>query len=234
MLESDTPSVLLPEKAIERKAEVNKFSDSFIKNAISGYIEFCYNYVVKERFESIEMLNQILLQIATNQRTASDNNKEIRELFSNYFKAKYTSSFFGLVPDSNSSNGESLDFKFVENYLNKLSPLKEDWVHLKKSIERLSDILPDNPIPFLLDAYTKLVSGEKDNNIIDEAFNQIARGFIKMRKLKSYKPENYQINIQSFLDQLYLHRPDLKEDYESIVMLRMHYIWLKDFNKKII
>ena len=225
---------LLPEKASEIKEQINKISDNYIKNTIQGYVNFIYDYIVKERFKSIETLNQILLQITDNKDTKKDFNKEIRELFSNYFDAKYTSSFFGLIPGSGNISEESNEFTIIENYQTTLGSLKENWFHLKKSTDRLTKILPDDPIPYLLDAYTNLVSGEKDEKIIDADFDEIARGFIKMRKLDSYKPENYQTNIKSFLNQLFQHRPDLKESYESILWLRIHYIWLKDLNKKII
>jgi len=225
-------SFLLPEKASEKKIETEKIAGNYIKKAIDGYIEFCYNYIVKERIGSIETLNDIFLQIIENKNPLNNYNLGIQELFSNYFNAKYTSSFLGLIPGSNGLNEGNHDFSIVESYLTKLGPLKENWAHLKKSTELISKLLPDNPIPYLLDAYTNLVSGEKDEQSIDSAFDLIARGFIKMRKVNGYNPDKYQNNIQSFLDLLYQHRPDLKATYESVLWLRLHYIWLKDFNKK--
>ncbi len=231
-LHSIFESFLLPEKASEMKLETDKITGNYIRKAIEGYIQFCYQFIVKERFNSIENLNNIFLQAIEYKDNITDFNRKIQELFANYFKAKYTSSFFGIIPASNNQKEGIQDFSLIESHLIKLGPLKENWIQLKKSNELISKIMPNNPIPFLLDAYTNLVSGEKDEQAIDIAFDQIARGFIKIRKMDNYQPDKYQSNIQSFLDLLYQHRPDLKETYESVLWLRLHYIWLKDFNKK--
>ncbi len=225
-------SFMLPEKTLEKKIETDKIAGNYINKAVEGYIEFCYNYIVKERLNSIESLNDIFLQIAKDKDNTNDYNIGLQELFSNYFRAKFTSSFFGLIPGQSAQKEGIQDFSIVDSYLNNLGPLKENWIHLKKSTELISRIMHDNPIPFLLDAYTNLVSGEQNEEAIDTAFDQIARGFIKIRKLDNYNPDIYQSNIQSYLNLLYQHRPDLKETYESILWLRMHYIWLKDFNNK--
>jgi len=225
-------SFLLPEKASEMKLETDKITGNYIKKTIEGYIHFCYQFIVKERFNSIENLNNIFAQAIIYKDNTNEFNREIQLLFANYFSAKYTSSFFGLIPVSNNQKDGIQDFSVIESNLVKLGPLKENWIQLKKSNELISKIMPNNPIPFLLDAYTNLVSGEKDDQAIDKAFDQIARGFIKIRKMDNYQPDKYQSNIQSFLDLLYQHRPDLKETYDSILWLRLHYIWLKDFNKK--
>jgi superfamily II DNA helicase RecQ len=221
---------LVPEKAVEYKMVLSKAEDK-LKVAIESYIEFCYDFIVKERFNSVETLHKILTQIPENKSVSKEVNQQIKNYFDNYFRARYCNSYFGTAAGTSPLNGTNQDFKIVKNYLDQMGLLKENWLHLKKSSEIVSAQLPDNFGPYLLDAYTTIAFGEKDDEIIDQALDQIARGLIRMRKQENYQKENYQADIQSFLEYIYETRPDLKETMEQIIWLRMHYIWLKDFNK---
>jgi len=78
------------------------------------------------------------------------------------------------------------------------------------------------------------MSGENNEENIDYALDQISRGFIRMRQKTGFDYESYLTEIKSFLDYLYQNRNDLKEHYEEIMWLRLHYTWLKDFNKNLV
>jgi hypothetical protein len=222
---------LVPEKAVEYKMLLSKTEDDKIKVALESYIDFCYNFIVKERFNSIETLHEIISQIPENKSLSKEVNQHIKNYFDNYFQAKYTNAYFGAKKGTSPLNSNEQNFKVIKDYLDNMGLLKENWSQLKKSTEVVSKQMPDNFVPYLLGAYTNLAFGEKDEKIIDESFDQIARGLIKMRKQNGYQLENYQKDIQTFLGYINETRPDLKETAEQIIWLRMHYIWLKDFNK---
>jgi len=222
---------LLREKAVEYKMALSKTEEDEICKAVNSYLDFCYDYIVQERFNSVDTLHEILAQIPENKSVSQEINRHIKSFFDNYFKAKYSNPYFGSVTGNSKLNSTAQDFTIIKNYLDKMGVLKGNWLHLKKSTKVVSGQLPDNYIPYLLGAYTDLAYGEKDEEIIDASFDQIARGLIRMRKQNGYQLENYQNDIKIFLEYLYETRPDLKETYEPILWLRLHYIWLKDFNK---
>ena len=224
---------LLPEKVVKYKLALSKIEENEIDKTIQSYIDFCYDFIVQERFNSIETLHEVLSQIPENKSSSKEVNQHIKSFFDNYFKAKYSNPYFGTVPETSPLNSSEQSFKVIKNYLGQMGQLKENWLQLKKSTEVVSEKLPNNYIPYLLNAYTNLAYGEKDEGVIDESFDQIARGLIRMRKQEGYQLENYQDDIKAFLEYLYETRPDLKEAYEPLLWLRLHYIWLKDFNKKL-
>lgn len=222
---------LLHEKSLELKMALSKTEGDEIDKAIEGYISFSYEFVVQERFNSIETLHEILRQIPENKSNSPEINQNIKGFFDTYFNAKYSNLYFSILPGVSPINVNTQDYGVIKKYLTHMGYLKENWIQLKKSIKLISERLPENYIPYLMDAYTNLINGEQDENLIDESFNQIARGFIRMRKQKGYQIENYNTDIQSFLEYLYENRSDLKEKYEPIIWLRLHYVWLKDFNR---
>jgi hypothetical protein len=223
---------LLPEKAAEEKSEFIKQDKPDPLKILMGHLNFFYNYILKYRLNSIETLYTILSQIPENKASGNDINQGIKELTDRYFHAKYANSSFSLIPGVKNIMGKQQDFGIINGYLQNLGSIKENWLQLKKSLEIIKNLKPDNYIPYLLDAYAQIIYGEQKDELLDKAFDQIARGFITMRKARDYNRESYQTEIQNFLDILYKNRPDLKESYEPIVWLRMHYLWLKDFNTK--
>lgn len=224
---------LLPEKAVEKKMELSKLEGNNINKAINSYLEFCYDYIVRERYSSIETLYKLISEIRENESGKNKSNKEIKGFFDNYFIAKYSDPKYGTLPGTTPLNSPEQDFNVIKNYLAGMGPLKENWKHLKESTRIVSERLPDNYIPYLLNAYINLANGEQNEELIDESFDIIAQGFIRMRRQEGYELDNYEKDIHTFLNYLYETRPDLKETYEPILWLRLHYIWLKDFNKGI-
>ena len=222
---------LVPEKAIEFKMALSIIEKPEIKGIIESYLDFCYKYIVQERFNSIETLHGIIAQIPENKSTSKEINQHIKNYFDNYFHAKYSSPYFEALHGKSPLSNTDQDFKILKSYLGKMGILKENWIQLNESAKMVSEQIPDNFIPYLLGAYTNLAFGEKEQQVVDQSFDQIARGFIKMRKQNGYQIENYQNDIQTFMEYVFETRPDLKETYNELIWLRMHYIWLKDFNK---
>jgi hypothetical protein len=75
------------------------------------------------------------------------------------------------------------------------------------------------------------MSGTEDAEQIDLALDQISRGFIRMRHKDNFEYEWYLNEIKSFLNYLYENRSDLKAHYEPVMWLRIHAVWMNDFNK---
>ncbi len=224
-------SFLLSDIAKKKKTGYKIINFNFLNKAIEAYVEFCYEYIVNEKIKSVKTLNNIILQISENKENKANYNLWIQELISNYFGAKYINRFNGIIQSNRTPNSEIQNFEIIKSTLDQMSDLKEDWEQLKKSVDIVSKTMPQNPIPYLLDAYINLITSKPKKETNEAALDQIARGFIRIRKLAGFKLENYQKNIKTLLDQLYQYRPDLKEKYDPIIWLRMHYIWLKDFNK---
>jgi ATP-dependent DNA helicase RecQ len=223
---------LMPENAAKERSLTEKTSNSDLYQLLLNHLDIFYNYILPVRINSIETLFSILSQIPENKRSNNDINQSCNELMNRYFVAKYANSYFSLIPGTKSLMGKQQDFETINGYLKYLGTIKENWLNLRSSAEIIKKSIPDNFVPYLLNAYADLIGGEQKPELIDEAFDQIARGFIKMRKQKNYDRDLYQSEIQSFLDVLFKNRPDLKQNYQKVLWLRMHYIWLKDFNRK--
>ncbi|MFN8254093.1 MAG: hypothetical protein U0W24_00270 [Bacteroidales bacterium] len=223
---------LLEDIAEKRKKNLKKTKqDVSFTQIVEEYISFIYEVIVSERVKSIELLDRILLQVYENKENRSNFNLWIQELMSNYFGAKYINRFFGIIKASRQVKEEVQYFEIVRSTLDQLGHSRDNWEQLKKSIEIVSKMLPNNPIPYFFDAYIKLINEKQDEKSGEQALDQIARGLIKMRKQAAFKIENYKENIEVLMDHLYEFKPELKEKYNKLVWLRMHYIWLKDFNK---
>jgi len=225
---------LLKEKFGEIKFNEKKIKGSKIEKAIKIYNNFIYDYILQDKFNSVEVLDQLINKIDTlnNKGKKGEANHLLNEFLNNYFSNKYSNTEFSSIVGAEALNEENQNFETLKSYIIKTSFFKENWTHLHNSTTKIADENKNHFIALLLNAYSELMIGENDEQNTDFALDQIARGFIKMRQTEHIDTEVYNSNIELFLEYLYDNRSDLKEHYQAIMQLRMHYIWLKDFNKK--
>jgi hypothetical protein len=224
---------LMAEYASVEKNTIKKLDDNDFFGLLMHQVDAFYSYVLPYRFHSIETFHYFLSQIPDNKSNNNETNQSIKDLMDRFFYAKYANSKLSLVAGIKSMMDSHAEFSTLKGYMLNVGPLKENWLHLQKSSEFIIRQTPDAFTPYLLLSYSDIIGGLNDMASLDKAFDQIARGFIKMRRQKTYNRESYQSEIQLFLDILFKNRPDLKRNFEEILWLRMHYIWLKDFNTKI-
>ncbi|MBN2758485.1 MAG: DEAD/DEAH box helicase, partial [Bacteroidales bacterium] len=225
---------LLNDKFEEIKSNEKNINGSTIEKAIKIYTEFIFDFIVKDKFNSIELLDKLIYDIQKLNENGKkfEANKLFKDYLSSYFSAKYTNKEFSSLINAKALNQENQDFETLKSYIINTSFYKENWLHLLNSTRKIAQTNPNHFISLLLNAYSELMVGENNDENINFALDQIARGFIRMRQSKNINIEQYSSNIKLFLDYLYQNKSDIKEHYEEIMELRMHYIWLKDFNKK--
>lgn len=221
---------ILNDKYEEIKKENAKLSGTGIEKAIQAHVNFVYDYIIAERFNSTNILAQLLEKLINSQKSAIQN-PGLDRYFSNYFTAKYANQQYSSIENTEPLNQNNQTFETINSYIFNIGQYEDNWLHLKNSTKQIAENQPDNYLSLLLNAFAKLMSGQDDEEIIDFALDQISRGFIRMRQKPNFDYESYLSEIKSFLDYLYQNRNDLKEHYENIIWLRLHYTWLKDFNK---
>ncbi|MEN8118955.1 MAG: DEAD/DEAH box helicase [Bacteroidota bacterium] len=223
---------ILKDKYEEIKKESSKLSGTGIEKAIQAHINFVYDYIITERINSTNILAQILNTLKSSDKSAIKY-PELDEYFSNYFTAKFSNQRFSSIENTEPLNQNNQTFETINSYIFNVRQYEDNWLHLKNSTKQIAENHPDNYLSLLLNAFAELMSGQDNEEIIDFALDQISRGFIRMRQKPNFDYESYLTEIKSFLDYLYQNRSDLKEHYEDILWLRLHYTWLKDFNKKL-
>ena len=225
-------SFMLADKAEELKKEYVKIIGGHVEKAISAHVDFVYDYIIKERINSVNILAQTLDKLISLPDSKAALNPELDKYFSNYFRAKYANQYFSSIVNTPALNQNNQTFEMINAYVFNIGRYEENWEHLKKSTKLIAENHPDNYLSLLLNAFAELMSGQNDEQLIDFALDQISRGFIRMRQKQNFNYDNYLIEIKLFLAYLYQNRIDLKEHYEDIMWLRLHYNWLKDFNAR--
>jgi ATP-dependent DNA helicase RecQ len=223
---------MLADKAEEIKKENAKSIIEPIEKSIQAHINFVYDYIIPERINSLNILAQTLNKLISPQESAAKLNPELEKFFANYFTAKYANQQFSSIENTSPLNQNNQTFEMINAYVFNIGQYEDNWLHLKKSTKVIADNHPDNYLSLLLNAFAELMSGQNDEKLIDFALDQISRGFIRMRQKQNFNYDNYLIEIKLFLAYLYQNRIDLKEHYEDIMWLRLHYTWLKDFNAR--
>ncbi len=224
---------ILQDKYKEIKEKGTDFGNDILQNALQAHIDYIYDFLLPERIKSVNILMQNLEKIAGKEKE-SIYDDALNEYFARYFTAKYANPEFSSIENVPPLNNENQNFNTISAYFKNIGYYTDNWLHLKKSTELIAENFPDNYLSLLLNAYAELMSGTDDPEIIDEALDQISRGFIRMRQKDNFEYEEYLKEIQSFADYLYENRSDLKEIYEPLMWLRIHSVWMKDFNRKFI
>lgn len=224
---------LMPEKSEAEKKLNFSMTEKGIKELLSSHLDFFYKYIINYRIDSFKELSEILRQVPEKKEITEEINLGLKEVMDRYFSAKYAINHFSLVEGTKSLMENRQDFGIIGNFIGSLGPIKENWLHLKKSCEFISRIKPENHLSYLLDACTDIFTGEKREEYLDRSFEKIARGFVQMRKQKEYNRDKFNNEIDNFLNVLYKYRPDLKQNYGQLLWLKIHYRWLKDFNRKL-
>lgn len=222
---------ILQDKYAEIKQQNTELNNNPIENALQAHVNYIYDYLLPVRIQSVNILMQNLEKLAKSENKANANHN-LNEYFSNYFTAKYSNPEFSSIENVSPLNNDNQTFKTINDYIFNTGYYSDNWLHLKKSTQLIAENYQDNYISLLLNAFAELMSGTEDEKLIDQALDQISRGFIRMRKKDNFEYEPYLNEIKSFLDYLYDNRSDLKEKYEPIMWLRMHAVWMHDFNHK--
>ncbi len=222
---------ILQDKYLEIKNRNTELNKNTIKNALQAHVNYIYDYILPERIKSVNILMQNLEKLA-NSEHKTNSNHNLNEYFSNYFTARYSNTEFSAIENVVPLSNENQNFKTINDYIFNIGYYTDNWLHLKKSTNFIAENYPKNYISLLLNAFAELMSGTEDEKVIDTALNQISRGFIRMRQKENFEYDQYLNEIKSFLDYLYDNRSDLKEKYEPVMWLRMHAVWMHDFNKK--
>ncbi len=223
---------ILNDKYEELKKENAKLSGNSIEKAIQAHINFVYDYIIAERVESTNILAQIFGKLNNSEKQAMLF-PELDAYFSDYFTTKYANQKFSSIVDTEALHQNNQTFETINSYIFNIGQTENNWIHLKESTKQIAENHPDNYLSLLLNAFAELMSGENNEENIDFALDQISRGFIRMRQKDDFDYDNYLIEIKLFLAYLYQNRNDLKEHYEEIMWLRLHYTWLKDFNARL-
>jgi len=222
---------ILQDKYLEIKQKAEEAGEKPLENAIRQHINYLYDYLLPEHIKSVNVLMQNLETLAKSENPAQSN-EQLNEYFANYFTARYANQEFSAIEGVPALSNSNQDFKTISDYIFNIGHYTDNWLHLKKSTELIAENYQDNYLSLLLNAFAELMSGTEEQAQIDWALDQISRGFIRMRQKENFDYEWYLNEIKSFLDYLYENRSDLKEQYEPIMWLRIHAVWLKDFNKK--
>ncbi|MCF6240892.1 MAG: DEAD/DEAH box helicase [Bacteroidales bacterium] len=222
---------ILQDKYEEIKQKNTDFSTDVLKNALQAHVNYVYDLILPERIKSLNILWQNLESLEKS-KNKSISQHHLNEYFSNYFTARYSNQEFSAIEGSPSLNAQNQDFNIIKDYIKNIGHYADNWKHLKKSTDLIAEHYPENYLSFLLSAFAELISGTEDENKIEAALDQISRGFIRMRQKQDFEYEWYLNQIKSFLDYLYENRSDLKEKYEPVMWLRIHAVWMQDFNKR--
>jgi len=222
---------ILQDKYKEIKEKTAKISSNLLENALQSHIDYIYDYLLPERIKSVDVLMQNLETLAKSENYEKTN-ENLNKYFTNYFTAKYANPEFSAINGVAPLNNNNQVFSIIRDYIFNIGYYADNWLHLKKSTELIAETYPEHYLSLLLNAYAELVSGTENAQVIEQALDQISRGFIRMRQKENFDYEWYLNEIKSFLDYLYENRSDLRKHYEPIMWLRIHSVWLKDFNNK--
>ncbi len=222
---------ILQDKYLEIRKKNTEISNNILDNTLQAHINYVYDYLLPERIKSVNVLMQNLENLAKSENPAMSNHN-LNEYFANYFTAKYANQEFSALAGVSALNNDNQDFKTISDYIFGIGHYSDNWLHLQKSTELIAENYPENYLSLLLNAFANLMSGTEDAEKIDLALDQISRGFIRMRRKDNFEYEWYLKEIKSFLNYLYENRSDLKAHYEPVMWLRIHAVWMKDFNKK--
>ncbi|RLD68474.1 MAG: hypothetical protein DRI95_02925 [Bacteroidetes bacterium] len=223
---------ILNDKYEKIKKENSKLLGRGIEKAIQAHINFVYDYIVPTRINSANILEQLLDNLKDSDKSAIIY-PELNEYFSNYFTAKFSNQRFSSVENTKPLNQNNQSFEIIDSYISNIGQYEENWLHLNNSTKQIAENHADNYLSLLLSAFTEIMKGQDNEEIIEFALDQISRGFIRMRQKPNFNYETYLTEIKSFINYLFKNRSDLKDHYEDIIWLRLHYIWLKDFNDRL-
>jgi len=218
------------DKALKSFEEIPNFKgNSVLQKCIYYFNNFWYDNIVNKRFNSLQILNEII-----DFEDKTDLNQKLQKFELNYFTSKYDNEITTWGLNNKTKKFTHFDFSIVEYYIAEIGFLKNDWEHLKKSTEKLLNIYPENYILSILNGYTDILLNPENEDIIDTALSKITDGFALIGVNYNLKSDEVNEKIDWIVEKIYEQNLDLKKKIEIILELKTYTSWLKKFNKKLL
>lgn len=204
--------------------QVAKFKGETIIHKILNFsIAFSYQNTIAKRYEEIENMETFCKAVA-------DKNDSFANLATNFHKAKYltSASSYNIVEDLNKK--QTFNYEIVDNYLKLAAKSKDNLLHLKNSTEELIHKKNDKPEVLLINSFVTLAKNNIPKEKQLEAVDRMANGLAGIHTSEETEKDN--THVQDILTNLYAAKPQLKEEIDSYLKLKMHVEWITKFNKR--
>lgn len=184
--------------------------NTVIRKCLSYLVDFVYDKIAAKRREAIDLMENAI------QAGLHDNSKFV-ERVNTYFDSRTTEDLrqylFQYEPD--------IMFEYMDSTKGEMDALN----HLRGACDRLIVENPDNPILFLLRAFSQIVLVDANKQ---EAHKDFRKGMTLFKNIKEWKAD-YELKIfNKFYDKCCEYNKNAKQFFESYLVIQ-HQKWLSQF-----
>ena len=206
--------------------------EDILQKALNFLVSFVYSEIKPYHTRQLEQIDT-LISYPVHDKTSD---KETSHIISTYLKhhlhTKYANPYlsFNLVSDTNNLTEEK--YKILLKYIKETGHLKSKHAHLLHSTEQLLERNPNNYVLLILNAYAAIILYPDNTEIFYKAYDRLAKGAIRMYESDNISYQDFITKLNIILKKIYEQNKNIQETIESILRLKIHHEWIKNFNKK--
>jgi ATP-dependent DNA helicase RecQ len=220
------------EKAMEL---FNTFDSSgetdVIRKCTDFLINSIYNFVFEKRIDTIDEITEFYKAVAQNKSTQKSLDLKTSNYFTHQNSAKYLNTLIIPSLQIGTFNLKISSFDTVMKYIALAKDLLDTRDHIKESTEILLKENEKNYTVLLLNAYTVLWAGFKNEKIFEKSYNKMTEGFMLMQENEKLEYSELSKRRTQFLNELYHRDSELQKIIEPLINIKTHTNWLINFNK---
>lgn len=235
---TDALSIYLKRYISEGKANLicseieNMQGRNTIYKCLYFMIEFANREISVRNLQGVSHIDNLCKFAINEEKSDKVKNKHIKAYLKDYFESKYLNALYTPNIETETKKFTQYSFDLVMKFIGEMRELKDNWAHMYSSTEQLvSTIYMGNYFLLLLNAYTGFLLHWDKPDIYNRSFNRMINALLKMSKNEKLEYHKYIERIKLFLNQIYQHNHELKEQIEPLLFLRTHITWLTEFNK---